>query len=176
MATKPMLTVEQYEQLPVTGVRTELVDGEVVELSTGVLLHDLVRDNIRSLLHTRGIGCTAVEREFHTTPSRVRRAEVVWFAPGRIKSADLARSMSPVPDLAVEVVLPKDRAVDIRQKVHEYLDAGVEAVWVIYLETREADVWNRGRRAAEAGVDTLTADCLPGFALPIDAVFPAGID
>ena len=176
MATKPMLTVEQYEQLPVTGVRTELVDGEVIELSTGVLLHDLVRDNILIALHRQGGGHAVAEREFRTTPSRVRRADAVWYAAGRIKFADLARSMSPVPDLAVEVVSPNDRAVDIRQKVHEYLDAGVEAVWVIYLETREADVWNRGRRAAEAGVDTLTADCLPGFALPIDAVFPAGID
>ncbi len=72
MATKALLTIEQYEQLPDTGVRTELVDGEVIELATGVLLHDLVRDNVRSLVHGLDGGCAAVEREFRTLPDRVR--------------------------------------------------------------------------------------------------------
>ena len=50
MATKALLTVEQYEQLPDIGVRTELVDGEVIELATGNWLHDWVRDEIRTTL------------------------------------------------------------------------------------------------------------------------------
>jgi len=47
----------------------------------------------------------------------------------------------------VEVVSPNDLAVQVHNKVREYLDAGVAAVWVVYLETRDGEVWNRGRTA-----------------------------
>ena len=171
MATKALLTIEQYELLPDTGVRTELVDGEVIELATGNLLHTRVRDRTMIALDGIGEGFAAVEVEFRTLHDRVRRADAVWFAPGRLRQSDEGRNILPVPDLAIEVVSPNDRAVDIRDKVYEYLEAGVGTVWVIYLERRDADIWNRGRTGV-AGVDTLTADCLPGFALPVEAVFP----
>ena len=175
MATTTPLTIEEYAQLPVTGVRTELVDGAVIELVTGVLVHDLMRDDIRVALHGQGGGVAVVEREFRTAEHRVRRADVVWYAPGRITAADRWRNLSPVPDLAVEIVSPTDRAAEVRDKVHEYLDAGVTTVWVVYLEHREAEILNKGRTAI-AGADTLTADCVPGFSLAIDAVFPKGIE
>ena len=175
MATTTLLTIEEYAQLPVTGVRTELVDGEVIELATGVWVHDLMRDDLRVALHGQSGGVAVVEREFRTAENKVRRADVVWYAPGRITQADRWRNLSPVPDLAVEIVSPTDRAAEIRDKVHEYLKAGVTTVWVVYLEHREAEIWNKGRTAV-AGAEILTADCLPGFSLAVDAVFPKGIE
>ena len=71
----------------------------------------------------------------------------------------------------MEVVSPNDLAVQVHNKVREYLDAGVAAVWVVYLETRDGEVWNRGRTAM-TGVETFTADCLPGFTLMLESVFP----
>ncbi len=168
MATKALLTIEQYQQLPDTGVRTELVDGEVIELATGTFGHNLVRDRVCRALHERGPDQTSVEVEFRTVGGRVRRADVVWFR--RPPALDL--HILPVPNLVVEVVSPSDSAAEIRAKVHEYLDAGVDTVWVVYLEAREADIWNRGGQC-HMGVRILTADCLPGFELAIEAVLPA---
>lgn len=37
-----------------------------------------------------------------------------------------------IPDLAVEVVSPNDRAEDALAKIREYFEAGVSAVWVVY--------------------------------------------
>lgn len=170
------MTIEQYEQLPDTGVRTELVDGEVIELAMGNLLHTLVRDRTARELDGACKGVAAAEVEFRTIGNRVRRADAVWFAAGRLIQSDWTRSILPVPDLVVEVVSPSDRAAEVRQKVHEYLDAGVNSVWVIYAESREADVWNRGHGPAIAGVDTVTADCLPGFSLPLERVFPGELE
>jgi Uma2 family endonuclease len=170
MATKALLTIEQYEQLPDTGVRTELVDGEVIELATGTFRNNLVRDGICRALHQRNPGQTAVEVEFRTTADRVRRADVVWFR--QVVDAMWNLHVLPVPDLAVEVVSPNDSAIDMRAKVHEYLDAGVTTVWLVYPETGEADIWNRGGQS-QMGVRTLTADCLPGFELPLAAVLAA---
>ena len=175
MATKALLTIDEYEQLPDTGVRTELLDGEVVDLATGHLMHTLVRDETRAALRKLGTGLAAVEVEFRTVNGRVRRADAVWFAPGRLAQSDLSRNILPAPDLAVEIVSPTDLATEVRAKVREYLEAGVTSVWVIYLESREADIWNRGR-GVSAVSDHLTADCLPGFSIPIEGVFPGSIE
>ncbi len=171
MATKALLTIEQYEQLSDTGVRTELVDGEVIELSMGNLLHMFVRDETRAALRELGTGFAGTEAEFRTINNRVRRADAVWFAPGRLVESDWSRSVLPVPDLVVEVVSPNDLATEVRAKVREYLEAGVTTVWIIYLESREADIWNRGR-GISAVSDNLTADCLPGVTIPLERIFP----
>ena len=171
MATKALLTIEQYEQLSDTGVRTELVDGEVIELSMGNLLHMFVRDETRAVLRGLGQGFAGTEAEFRTIDNRVRRADAVWFAPGRLVESDWTRSVLPVPDLVVEVVSPNDLAAEVRAKVREYLEAGVTTVWIIYLESREADIWNRGRGISAVN-DNLTADCLPGVTIQLERIFP----
>jgi Uma2 family endonuclease len=173
MATKALLTVEQYEQLPDTGVRTELVDGEVIELATETFEHNFARDEIRAGLRSAGAGVAAAEIEFRTLPGCVRRADVVWFR--RLAAEDWKRHILPVPDLAVEVASPSDSAVDMRLKIHEYLDAGVTTVWFVYPGTGEADIWNRDGRS-HMGVRVLTADCLPGFELPLAALSLYGDD
>ena len=55
MATNA-LTIERYELLPDTGVRSELVDGEVVELATGTFLHNYVRDEVCGCLRSQADG------------------------------------------------------------------------------------------------------------------------
>ena len=171
MATKGLLTIEQYEELSDTGVRTELVDGEVIELAMGNLLHTFVRDETRAALRGLGTGFAGAEVEFRTIDNRVRRADAVWFAPGRLVESDWSRSVLPVPDLVVEVVSPNDLATQVRARVREYLEAGVTTVWIIYLESREADIWNRGRGISAVN-DNLTADCLPDVAIPLERIFP----
>jgi len=41
-----------------------------------------------------------------------------------------------VPDLAVEVVSPSDRAAEVLAKVAEYLEAGTRLVWDDYFSGR----------------------------------------
>jgi Uma2 family endonuclease len=44
------------------------------------------------------------------------------------------------PDLAIEILSPSERAVDIRTKLNDYLRTGVRQVWQVYAETREVVV------------------------------------
>jgi Uma2 family endonuclease len=41
------------------------------------------------------------------------------------------------PDVAVEIVSPSESAVDVREKIRDYLAAGTALVWVIYPRIRE---------------------------------------
>lgn len=43
------------------------------------------------------------------------------------------------PDLAVEIVSPSERPGDIRKKLREYLDHGVQQVWQVYPDSEE--IW-----------------------------------
>ena len=85
----------------------------------------------------------------------------------------MPRAADVVPDLAIEVTSPTDRAEDQREKILEYFQAGVRAVWVVYPRLRIVDVYESPTRVqilTEA--DTLRGDpVLPGFELTLTKLF-----
>ncbi len=48
--------------------------------------------------------------------------------------------MRAAPDLALEVVSPSETADEVRDKVHDYLQAGTPLVWVVYPRSKEVVV------------------------------------
>ena len=78
-----------------------------------------------------------------------------------------------VPDLAIEVISPYDLAEESLQKIHEYLHAGVQLVWVVYPEERQVYVYETPTRVRIlAADDTLDGGAvLPGFQLRVDSLF-----
>ena len=78
-----------------------------------------------------------------------------------------------VPDLAVEVVSPTDRAEAGLDKVREYFEAGVQLVWVIYPKLRVVHVFESFTRIRVlTRADDLDGGALlPGFRLPLATLF-----
>ena len=56
-----------------------------------------------------------------------------------------------VPDLAVEVVSPSNSANEVIDKLHEYFQAGVQRVWVVYPKTSEVYVYEAPQRVRILG-------------------------
>ena len=84
------------------------------------------------------------------------------------------RKFCPVPpDLAVEVTSPSDEPGDMKRKLALYLDAGVPLVWWVDPDQRRVRVYRRGQLVGELGEgDVLDGeDILPGFRLPVAAIF-----
>jgi Uma2 family endonuclease len=78
-----------------------------------------------------------------------------------------------VPELAVEVVSPSDKADDLLEKVEEYFAAGVLQVWVVYPRRRVAHVhpsFTQISVVCEAD-DLDGAPVLPGFTLALRTLF-----
>jgi Uma2 family endonuclease len=78
-----------------------------------------------------------------------------------------------VPDLAVEVISPTNRAPEVLEKIHEYFAAGVRLVWLVYCEPRQVYVY---RSPVSIQVltpqDTLDGeDVIPGFSLTVAKLF-----
>ncbi|MGD0220881.1 MAG: Uma2 family endonuclease [Terriglobia bacterium] len=183
MATKTLLTVEQYAALDEPeGVRYELSDGELIVTPSASHFHNEIRDEVssrlRTFVKTRKLGDVTSETDVKLAGEVVRRPDVAFILAGRLDGVDLDRVPLPVaPDLVIEIVSKNDRADDLLLKVSQYLQAGARAVWLLYPKTRLAYRYVPGKlepevRAATAGERFEEPELLSGFSLPLADVLP----
>lgn len=78
-----------------------------------------------------------------------------------------------IPDLAVEVVSPSDRAEDLMEKVGQYVEAGVGRVWVVYPRSRVVHRFEGFDRVLviPRGGTIAEEPLLPGFRLDLNDLF-----
>jgi len=178
MATKTLLTIEQFDQLPIKeGILYELNEGEVVTVTEPMPRHNWVRDNIARLtgnfVEERKLGRVFLETGYQLTPETVRIPDVSFVPADRMRGIDLDKRIQGAPALAIEVVSPTDLAEEQTLKVKQYLTAGVKVVWVFYPKTREVQVFRAdGGSFVRRDHETLEEpDVLPGFSLDLKAVF-----
>jgi Uma2 family endonuclease len=105
--------------------------------------------------------------------TRDRRPDVAFFAyprsPSALTELPEANAWDVIPDLAIEVTSPSDRAEAQREKVLEYFRVGVRCVWVVYPNLRRIDVYETPTTIRVVGPEgTLTGDSVvPGFELSL---------
>ena len=182
MATKTLLTIEQYAALdePV-GVRYELSEGELIVTPSANYFHNNTRDRLNSrlqaFLDSHPLGEVISEMDMTLGGDVVRRPDVAFIRKGRLEGIDLERVPLPIaPDLAIEIVSKNDRADDLNLKVSQYLQAGVQAVWLFYPRTQLAYRYVPGKldpevRSAKAGDRFEEPELLSGFSLPLSEIF-----
>ncbi|MBA2280395.1 MAG: Uma2 family endonuclease [Acidimicrobiia bacterium] len=102
-------------------------------------------------------------------PATVLKPDVWWMATG---PGDGARYDGP-PDLAVEVLSPGTRHLDLGRKGDRYREAGLPELWLVD-HRNEMVVVRQFATDDDAELvpgDVLTSTQLPGFELAIDALF-----
>lgn len=108
-------------------------------------------------------------------PDTVRSPDVAFVRGERLTDdvESQERYLDLAPDLAVEVLSPSNRARELSDKVLEYLAAGTRLVWVIEPRQRIVTVDTPDRTARILREDELLdgSDVLPGFSLPVHALF-----
>ena len=173
MSTKALMTVEQFAQMETAETEDyELVEGELIPLSSGTPKHNMVRDLLGSLFwsYFRGnpIGKAIAEVDCQLSSDTVRRPDVSVFLNERLEQIDLNRIPAPVaPDIAIEVLSPSERAMDVRRKVRDYLRAGTHEVWLVDHANGEVLVHtNSGIQVLQAA-DPVSSPLLPGFAVTV---------
>jgi len=113
---------------------------------------------------------------FPDAPRKVRRPDVSFIRAARLPgglSVD-AGYCNIAPDLAVEVISPKEPAYKVEKKVVEYLEAGVPLVWVINPASRRAHVYRRdGSVTWFREDDELSGeDVVAGFRCRLGSILP----
>lgn len=140
MATiEGLLTAEEYVQLPNIGAPTELVRGRIVEMNIpsshhgwlclriGKLLANYVDDHDLGRVLGNDAGMIT-ERD----PDTVRGPDISFFSYSRMpREASLEGYAQVAPEVAFEVRSPRDHWPKILERVSEFLNAGVLAVYVV---------------------------------------------
>jgi len=175
------MSVEEFERLYL-GRRAELWRGEVREYMPAGARHGAIALNIgaeiRSFARRHQLGVTfAAETGFvvrRGEESDVLAPDVAFIRRERLPEGELPQGFCRVvPDLVVEVVSPNDSYGEVRQKVADWLEGGVQVVWLIDPQQRVVEVWRSGglEQTLREG-DVLRGDpVLPGFELPLSEIF-----
>lgn len=171
MATQPKTLSEFLEHPHRDSHRLELFDGEVYQKA------ELDPD---SLSLAARLGATLDESGFAGVEARILLEardgwgpsapipDVVFFRTKPQLKGDWPRS---APDLVVEILPPRRNRLFSRARVEAYLAAGTGAVWIVDVERRCVDVYERGSRTTLAGADRITAQAVPGLAVPASTLF-----
>jgi Uma2 family endonuclease len=172
MASKTLLTLEQFEQLPDDGMRHELDEGELIALPPTFGVHGKVQTRVVRLI-PESLGLTLIDTGFLLNPDTLRAPDVAFFRAERVSGVDLRNRIKVPPDLAVEIISPSETAANIAHKVRQYLHAGVDVVWVLYPEDRTVHVFESSKRARVLEADDLleAPGLLPGFSVRVSELF-----
>ena len=174
-----IVSAEQLLETPGPG-RCELVRGELIMMTPAGEEHGGIVANLTghlwSFVRAQKLGkLYGAETGFQIgrEPDTVRAPDVAFVRAERVPAEPVRGFLQAPPDLAVEVLSPGDRASEVLDKVHQWLDAGCLAVWVVDPEKRTVSVYQRPDRAITltAGDELDGADVLPGFRLPVSEIF-----
>jgi Uma2 family endonuclease len=178
MSTQALTTIDQFSQMPSDErVRFELVDGELMPVPSPTPLHSWIRDGLgyalRAYLNQQTIGLVLSETDCRINDQIVRRPDLSFLTLERWRLANPNQIPLPFPpDIAVEVLSPSEAAVDVSRKLHEYLAAGTQEVWLIDAFNREITIRTRnGVRVLAIGSEfALSSPLLPGFSISVAEV------
>ena len=190
MATKPdvqtkSITEEEYLALG-SDVNAEIIDGELVIMSPNKGEHGHLEARISGFL-LNFTGARKLGRVFSDTTAFILREnpgqglkdsrvpDVSYVSYERLPlDAILKELLHVAPNLAVEVISPSEKTRDMIAKTEFYLEYGVEQVWLVFPDDQEIRVCTPAHPLGKAYsmADTLTGgDLLPGFSIPIRAIF-----
>ena len=145
----------------------EYVEGRLVERSAGEISHGDAQGRTYAFVLLNGRGFWAgVEIRVQVRPDRYRVPDVVVVRGGRPPG----RIITSPPEVAVEVLSPEDRAADVQDKIDDYLQFGIPAVWLIDPERQRA--WIHTKEGAREASDRVLRNPAGDLEVPLSAVFP----
>ncbi|HZL26011.1 MAG TPA: Uma2 family endonuclease [Acidobacteriaceae bacterium] len=133
MTSATQIPVSEYLQTAFRPDR-EYVDGEILERNVGKWQHARIQWLLalwfgRHESQWNVIGST--EQRVSVSPTRVRVPDLVVLRPG--PQPDV---LIEPPLLIIEVLSPDDNYSDLEERCRDYLQMGVEVVWIIDPKTR----------------------------------------
>jgi Uma2 family endonuclease len=172
------MTADELLAMPKDGIRRELVEGELREMTPAGGDHGEIGMRLgwrlAQFVETQHLGVvynSDTGFRLARDPDTVRCPDVGFIA--RERYARFRGVVDRAPDLAVEIVSPSDTYSDVRAKVHEYLNAGTRLVLVIDPPAQTVDVYRSRTDHIELTRDDVLdcGDVVPGWKLPVREIF-----
>jgi Uma2 family endonuclease len=103
-----------------------------------------------------------------------RLPDIGFVAASRIPEEGQPQGMWDIaPDLTVEVISPNDVYAKVLQKVDDYLEAGVQQVWLVLPEQQSITIYRSPFDVTvfQGDMELVSEDLLPGFRLRLSEIF-----
>jgi Uma2 family endonuclease len=160
----------------------EVVNGERVEMPPMGAFPGEIASILSQILGPyatqHGLGKVVAEVLFliDAKTGQQRRPDVAFISKARWpvrRKAPQSAAWDVVPDLAIEVVSPSDRAQDQMDKIHEFFQAGVQRVWVVYPVHWLVHIYESLNQIRVLTLSDVLdgGPLLPGFQLPLATLF-----
>jgi Uma2 family endonuclease len=181
IVTPTRLTADDVLRLSEQGKFYELVNGELVPMSPTGFRHGqievLVSLPLNQWVTEHRLGVVVVgDVLFYLDRAAglARAADVAFVRADRLPAEETPLgAFIGAPDLAVEIVSPSNTALEIHEKIGQWLSHGTLGVLVIYPELRSAVLWKRdGARRFGADEEVDLDPIVPGFRIKVSALLP----
>ncbi len=173
MATKALMTAEEFAQMSTAEDEDfELIDGELIPLSSATARHNRTRGRIERFVENyfekNPIGGSTSETDCRINSNTVRRPDLSIFLGDVWEQLDLDLIPLPfAPDIAVEVLSTSENIGNVGRKVRDYLGAGSKEVWLLDHANGEVHVRSKTGIRLLQGSDLLDTPLLPGFVVNV---------
>ena len=166
MGSTTLVPVREYLNTSFPDGNRDYVDGRIVERHVGEVDHADVQGRIyRYLCDHYPRFWSGIEVRVQVRSTRFRVPDVILIAGD--KPAESIVTLPP--HVAVEVLSKDDRAEEMQERIDDYLEFGVKAVWVVNPRTRRGYIHTtEGAREAKDGLLT-AAD--PAVEIPLKSLF-----
>ncbi len=183
------ITLEEYERLPETRQRCEIVEGEIRTSPARQVGHQRLVLRLARLLaeqvEDRSLGAVLVapvDVLIRKSPRlTTRQPDLMVVSPERYSAEQLEAlaRLETGPDIAIEVLSPGETRRDRLSKLSDYAQAGVGEVWIVsrQAETVELLVLEELGYRVQALVgqgSVVRSTRVPELAIPVAAIFGAG--
>lgn len=181
MAMTRLLTGADLERMGDDAVRYELIAGVLRETEPKGGRHGEIQFEVHGPLYIylreRRIGRVYTEGTHFLVlrdPDVVLMPDIAFVRNQRLPPDGARDGVMPLaPDLAIEVLSPRNRVAEMAEKIDLYQRAGVPLTWLARPRNRSVTVYVLGREPRVLNeFDSLDGgDVLPGFRLPVADLF-----
>lgn len=169
------MTADEYLALGETVERYELIDGVVVMSPSPFPEHGEISweiaGQLRDFAQQGGDIRVFPDIDVKLASGKVYRPDIAVYRAERLRGN--IRHLSTPADLAIEILSPGSKPLDLITKRDDYERFGVAEYWVVDPVTCKARVWRRvGAHLAEAPTDgdRIASSAIPGFTLDLAAI------
>ena len=172
------LTLEEFLVLPNNDVTYELVDGEARPKMSPKRFHSRVTGALVILLDNWNQNNGEIGIEWAVTLKRKGKdwcpvPDLLYVSKERLGDIPLADEPCPVPpELVIEIISPNQAFSDLSEKAVDYLNAGVDRVWLIDSKVKKITIfYPDAPPKIKQKKDSLADNILPDFSLTPQEIF-----
>ena len=102
----------------------------------------------------------------------VKKPDICYLTKEQIKNSR-QKSVDQVPSFLIEIISPSNSVIEIEKKIHDYFQAGVKIIWIVYPELKLVKIYSSPKSVliCTDKDDCNTGSIIPDFHITVEEIF-----